>query len=70
MEDLCGPTANSSPEVEQSRPEGVMATLMAAAELEEESRLITSLVVSIATKQMHVVDKQVLEVAWNREDQA
>lgn len=43
-----------------------MATRMAAVELEDESRLITSLEVSIATMQMHAVDKQVLEVTWSR----
>ena len=66
MEGRYGQPVNSLPEVEQSRPEEAMATRMAAVELEDESRLITSLEVSIATMQMHAVDKQVLEVTWSR----
>ena len=69
MEDPCGQPVINSPEMAESRPKGVMGvTIMAAVALEEESRLTTSSVVSIATTQMHVGEMADLGVMWNLED--
>lgn len=63
-----GQLVNNSPEVVKSRLKGVMGTLMAVVAPGEESRLITLLVVSIATGQMPLGDKLVLGVMLNMED--
>ena len=68
MEGPCGQPVISLPEVAISRPKGVMGIIMAAVAPEEELRLTTSSVVSIATKQMHAGEMEVLVVMWNPED--
>ena len=55
-------------EVDISVLKGVTGTPTVAVERAEESLYITSLVVSIAIKQMLAEDKRDQEVAWNRED--